>query len=354
MNRFGLPIHLFVEEGAYHRIPEVAEDILADIANHRSLVLTQDQAADKFSDVIDTVTQAFPLAEVQHAESAIYKDAVALAGYITGGDIRMIFAFGDTDLLNLAKYAGYISQVPVISVVMTLDSDSAFSPVAVLRAEEGGPRKSYNCAVPAAVLVDLDIVSQAEEIELKCGAAEVISKLSALYDWHLAESRGHDRVEDFACMMIETAVNSLASAAGEESLKEKNACARLAQALIMCGLSVQVAGTHAPAAGSEHTFAYALENHYASQVKIPRGIAAAMGAYASAVFQDRSVETFCQMIKAFGIQIKPSAWKVDKELFAGTWLKAAPTRPDRYTILYETHLNEERLHEIYDEMELVL
>ena len=103
MNRFGLPIHLFVEEGAYHRIPEVAEDILADIANHRSLVLTQDQAADKFSDVIDTVTQAFPLAEVQHAESAIYKDAVALAEYITGGDIRMIFAFGDTDLLNLAK-----------------------------------------------------------------------------------------------------------------------------------------------------------------------------------------------------------------------------------------------------------
>ena len=50
----------------------------------------------------------------------------------------------------------------MISVVMTLDSDSAFSPVAVLRAEEGGPRKSYNCAVPAAVLVDLDIVSQAE------------------------------------------------------------------------------------------------------------------------------------------------------------------------------------------------
>ena len=354
MNRFGLPIHLFVEEGAYHRIPETAEDILADIANHRSLVLTQDKAADKFSGVIDTITEAFPLAEVQHAERTIYKDAISLAEYITGGDIRMVFAFGDTDLLNLAKYAGYISQVPVLFVVMTLDSDSVASPVAVLRAEEDGPRKSYNCAVPAAVLVDLDIVSQADEIDLQCGAAEVISKLSALYDWHLAESRGHDRVDDFACMLVETAVSSLAGALGEEGLKGRQTLAGLAKALVLCGLSVQIAGSHAPGAGSEHTFAYALENHYASQVRIPRGIAAAMGAYASAVFQDRSVEDFCQMIKASGIQIKPSAWKVDKELFAGTWLKAAPTRPDRYTVLYETHLNEARLHEIYDEMELVL
>ena len=353
MNRGGLPIHLLVEEGVYERIPEVAADILGDIGVRRSLVLTQSEAADKYPQVIETITGAFEGAEVKQSSTAFYEDAVSFTRYITGNDIRMVFAFGDTDLLNLAKYAGSMSHVPVICIVMTLDSDSIAAPAAVLRPGAGKPRKAYSCACPSAVLVDIDIVSRAPELELKTGTADVISKFSSLYDWRLAEVRSHDRVDDFAYMMTEMALNSI-RLSEDSDLTGRDSVARLAEALIMCGLSVEVADTFAPVSGSEHTFAYALETYYADQVRIPRGIAAAMGTYASAVFQDRPVDRFCELIKRYKIQIKPSAWKIDKELFAGAWLKAAHTRPDLYTVLYETHMNEARLHEIYDEMELVL
>ncbi|MBQ1924204.1 MAG: iron-containing alcohol dehydrogenase [Lachnospiraceae bacterium] len=353
MNTSGLPVHLLVEEGVYERIPEVAADILGDIGARRSLVLTQYEASEKYPQVVETITGAFERAEVRLSGTAFYEDALSFARYITGGDIRMVFAFGDTDLLNLAKYAGYMAGVPVVCIALTLDSDSIAAPAAVLRPAEGKARKAYNCAVPAAVLVDVDIVSRAPELELKAGTADVISKFSALYDWRLAEARNHDRVNDFAYMMTEMALNSVRFSE-DSDLTGRDSLARLAEALIMCGLSVQVADTFAPVSGSEHTFAYALETYYADQVQIPRGIAAAMGTYASAVFQDRPVDRFCQLIKKYQIQIKPSSWGIDKELFAGAWLKAAHTRPDLYTVLYETHMNENKLHAIYDEMELVL
>lgn len=353
MNRGGLPIHLLVEEGVYNRIPEVAADILPDIGARQSLILTQYEAAEKYPQVTETISGAFDGAVTRLCEAALYEDALTFARYITENDIRMVFAFGNTDLLNLAKYAGSMVQVPVVCIVMTLDSDSIATPAAVLRPAAGKARKAYRCAAPAAVLVDVDIVSRAPELELKTGTADVISKFSSLYDWRLAEARNHDRVDDFAYMMTEMALNSVRFSEDSE-VTGRDSIARLAEALIMCGLSVQVADTFAPVSGSEHTFAYALETYYADQVKIPRGIAAAMGTYASAVFQDRPVDRFCQLIKKYKIQIRPSFWGIDSELFAGAWLKAAHTRPDLYTVLYETHLNEQKLHSIYEEMELVL
>jgi len=353
MNREGLPAHLLVEEGVYERIPEVAADILGDIGARRSLVLTQFEASEKYPQVVETITGAFEGAEVRLSGTAFYEDALSFARYITGNNIRMVFAFGDTDLLNLAKYAGSMARVPVVCIVMTLDSDSIAAPAALLRPEEGKAKKAYLCAAPAAVLVDVGIVSKAPELEIQTGTAEVISKFSSLYDWRLAEARSHDRVNDFAYMMTEMALNSIRF--GEDSdLNSRDFAARLAEALIMCGLSVQISGSCGPVSGSEHTFAYALETYYADRVQIPRGIAAAMGTYASAVFQDRPVDRFCQLIKKYRIRIRPSSWGIDKELFAGAWLKAAHTRPDLYTVIYETHMNEEKLHAIYDEMELVL
>ena len=58
-----------------------------------------------------------------------------------------------------------------------------------------------------------------------------------------------------------------------------------------------------------------------------------------------------KLIRKYKIPVRPSEWKVTKEIFIGAWQQAASTRADRYTILNETDLSAERLGKIYDDME---
>ena len=76
-----------------------------------------------------------------------------------------------------------------------------------------------------------------------------------------------------------------------------------------------------------------------------------MGSYPAVIFQERNVNKITKLIRKYKIPVRPSEWKVTKEIFIGAWQQAASTRADRYTILNETDLSAERLGKIYDDME---
>jgi glycerol-1-phosphate dehydrogenase [NAD(P)+] len=78
-----------------------------------------------------------------------------------------------------------------------------------------------------------------------------------------------------------------------------------------------------------------------------------MGSYGACIFQKRNIGKITKVIKDYNIPVKPSDWKITKEIFIGAWQQAAETRADRYTILNETDLSDERLGKLYDEMELI-
>ena len=63
------------------------------------------------------------------------------------------------------------------------------------------------------------------------------------------------------------------------------------------------------------------------------------------------MQKITKLIQKYKIPIRPSEWKITKEIFIGAWQQAASTRADRYTILNETDLSGERLGKIYDDME---
>ncbi|HBE10534.1 MAG TPA: glycerol-1-phosphate dehydrogenase, partial [Lachnospiraceae bacterium] len=128
---------------------------------------------------------------------------------------------------------------------------------------------------------------------------------------------------------------------------------RLTQALVMGGLAMEIAGSSRPSSGSEHLFCHALEENFSEEVNVPHGIAVAMGSYAACIFQNRNIAKITRILKEYKIPVKPSDWKITKEIFVGAWQQAAATRADRYTILNETDLSFERLGKLYDEMEII-
>ena len=346
---FRLPYHLVIEEGIFDRIPEVMADALPMAAENKMILVTEENLKGLFEDQLNRILDSFKNHELYLIQAATYDNAVALAKYITMNGIKTVVGFGGGTVLDLAKFAAFVSKSTLISLPTTLSNDSLASPVAVL-GTEGKARKTFRCTIPHAILVDVNIILSAPERQLLSGVGDTISKYTALVDWKKAHDQGLENVDDFAYMISKMAFNSTAYNNMRE-LKSKDFIKRLTQALVMGGLAMEIAGSSRPSSGSEHLFCHALEEIYSEQVSVPHGIAVAMGSYGACTFQNRNVPKLTRIIKEYGIPVRPSAWNITPEIFVGAWQKAAGTRPDRYTILNETDLSEERLTKLYYEME---
>ena len=198
--------------------------------------------------------------------------------------------------------------------------------------------------------VDVNIIMSAPERQLLSGIGDTISKYTALNDWRIAAEEGRENVHDFAYMISKMAFNSICYNDMKE-LKSKDFIKRLTQALVMGGLAMEIAGSSRPSSGSEHLFCHALEENFADDVRVPHGIAVAMGSYGACKFQGRNIAKITRLLKDYNIPVHPSEWKITEDIFVGAWQQASATRPERYTILKEADLSREHLLSIYKEME---
>jgi len=349
MNRFRLPNHLIVEEGIFSRIPEVMQDAIPGIKNFKTIIVTEPTLKELFSDIIDNIRDSFPNSEMYIITEASYDAAVDLAKYMTMNDIKLAIGFGGGTVLDLGKFASYVSKSKYISLPTTLSNDSLSSPVAVL-GTVGKARKTFRCTIPDAILVDANIIMSAPKKQLLAGIGDTISKYTALNDWKIAYNNDKDYVDDFAYMISKMAFNSMCYN-DQMDLDSVDFIKRLTQALVMGGLAMEIAGSSRPSSGSEHLFCHSLEENFSEYVNVPHGIAVAMGSYGACIFQNRNIKKITTVIKKYNIPVKPSDWKVTEEIFVKAWQTAAATRSDRYTILNETDLSDDRLREIYKKME---
>ncbi|MBR3306550.1 MAG: iron-containing alcohol dehydrogenase family protein [Lachnospiraceae bacterium] len=349
MNRFRLPYHLIVEEGVFDDIPGAMSDVFPKLYRRKTIVVTEENLKGIFSKRLEEIMKDFPKSELYLIQKADYDSAVALAKYITMNEVTLVIGFGGGTVLDLAKFAAFVSKSQLISLPTTLSNDSLASPVAVL-GTVGKARKSFRCTIPDAILVDVNVVKGAPDRQLLAGIGDTVSKYTALYDWKLAGEKNGDPVDDFAYMISRMAFDSVLYSENEE-LKSRDFILRLTRALVMGGLAMEIAGHSRPSSGSEHLFCHCLEENFSEQVCVPHGIATAMGSYPACVFQGRKTKKVSTVIKQYGIPVKPSANGVTKEIFTKAWQGAAATRADRYTILNECDLSDQRLSEIYDEME---
>ena len=349
MNRFRLPNHLIIEDGILSDIPLCIKDIFPDLQNAKTILVTTEHLKGLFPGIVDEIQKDFSQCELCLIDSASYDNAVSLAKYISMNDIKLVIGFGGGTVLDLAKFAAFVSKARLISLPTALSNDSLASPVAVL-GTEGRARKSFRCTIPDAIIVDIDIVKSSPERQLLAGIGDTVSKYTALYDWKLAGQKTGETLDDFACMMSHMAFESILFNTADD-LKDRDFVRRLTDALVMGGLAMEIAGCSRPSSGSEHLFCHALEEDFAEQVNIPHGIATAMGTYPACIFQGRDPEKVTKIIKQYGIPARPSENGVTEDIFVHAWQGAALTRADRYTILNETDLSDSRLKEIYAQME---
>ena len=275
--------------------------------------------------------------------------AMSLAERIIATDVNCVIGMGGGKVLDVCKYAAYISKRPLLSIPTTMANDGIASPIAVLKRLDGKP-KSLGCAVPTMLLLDTNLILNSPAKLIKAGIGDTISNYMALLDWDLAYSRGREMMNGYAYLMSQLSLDVLMKTQYDSICPEFIGV--LANSLIISGIAMDFAGSSRPVSGSEHLFSHALDL-YGEKINL-HGIQVALGTVAMLMMIGKDYSDVLQYLNKFEVDINPNHLGIDENTFVGCMQKATSVRRDRYTYLDEIDLSEKKLKVVYRHLSEIL
>lgn len=243
---------------------------------------------------------------------------------------QVIVGIGGGKVIDAAKYAAYLRKIPFISVPTSASSDGFSSASASLLVD--GKRNSVPARMAYGIIADTDIIKSAPEKFLYSGIGDLVSKITALYDWVYEEENGCTVVNDFAVMIAKKAVNSFVRTPFE-TIKDELFLRELLDSLAMSGIANEIAGSSAPTSGSEHLISHALDKI----LETPQlhGIQVGIAAYLMSVVQNHRYQRVNTIFTDTGFWNYVETLELKWEDYEKA-IDLAPTiKPYRHTYLHE-------------------
>jgi glycerol-1-phosphate dehydrogenase [NAD(P)+] len=284
------------------------------------------------------IEPSLPEATVFTVRDASLASAGELQGELGAHGYDAVVGIGGGRTLDVAKYAATRAALPMVAVATNLAHDGLCSPVASLEHLHG--KGSYGVAMPLAVVVDLDYVRAAPVRMVRSGIGDVVSNLSAIEDWLLAERERREPVDGLAIAFARTAAEAVLHRS--DSVDSDDFLIVLAEALVLSGMAMSVAGTSRPCSGACHEIIHAVDALYPGVSN--HGELAGIGAL-FATFLREDGDRFDQMaacLRRHDLPRTPAEIGLTEQQFTSAVLAAPNTRPDRYTILEHLALDEEQ------------
>jgi len=207
-----------------------------------------------------------------------------------GGPPAAVVAVGAGTLNDLGKAIAAELEVPLVTVATAASMNGYLSPIAALTV---GGLKLTVPAAPARVLVlDLDVLAAAPLRLAAAGFGDVCSKPVSGADWVLASWLLDEPLCPTALSVADDAVARARAVAAGIGRGERDAMAVLAEALLLSGISMMLAGTSSPASGGEHLVSHYLDMSEAGWQRAPflHGEQVAVGTRASLALYRRLFE----------------------------------------------------------------
>ena len=180
--------------------------------------------------------------------------------------------------------------------------------------------------------MDTRIIRSAPEKFLYSGIGDMVSKITALYDWIFEEEHGYGKVNDFAVMIAKKAVNSFVRTPFT-SIQDDLFLKELLDSLAMSGIANEIAGSSAPTSGSEHLISHALDK----MLEHPQlhGIQVGIATYLMSVVQDHRYRRVDTIFMQTGFWDYVKTLDLRREDFEKAVDLAPSIKPFRYTYLHE-------------------
>lgn len=275
--------------------------------------------------------------------------AMSIAERVIATDINCIVGMGGGKVLDVSKYAAFVSKRPLLSIPTTMANDGIASPIAVLKRKDNKP-KSLGCATPTMLLLDTELILNSPIQLIKAGIGDTISNYMALLDWEFACSKDKDQMNGYAYLMSQTSLDVLMKT------QYNTICLGfievLANSLVLSGVAMDFAGSSRPVSGSEHLFSHALD--YFSRKQNLHGIQVALGTVACLKLIGKDCNDVIKYLNRFEVDINPEHLGIDEDTFVYCMQNATTMRNNRYTYLHEIDLSKDRLKRLYKELKEVL
>jgi glycerol-1-phosphate dehydrogenase [NAD(P)+] len=274
--------------------------------------------------------------DVLPVRSSSIDAARELAAQLRQSSYDAVVGIGGGRTLDVAKYTASLTGLPMVAVATNLSHDGIASPVASL--EHEGRKGSYGVHIPLAVFVDLDYVERAPVQMVRSGIGDVVSNLSALSDWRLAADERGEQMDGLAAAMARVAADAVVYR--PDSIQSSDFLVTLAEALILSGLAMAVAGSSRPCSGGDHEILHAVDQLFPGVSN--HGELAGIGALFCAFLrgdadQQRLID---DCLRRHQLPRLPADVGLTDEQFAAAVMHAPTTRPERFTILEHLDLSD--------------
>lgn len=248
-----IPALLKIENGALSHIGEY----LKESSIKKVVIFFGNGLIDMFGTMVmnSLTTAGIEVLEYQELDSVRLEDITALA-FSLPNKTQAVIGIGGGKVIDSAKYMGFLRKLPFISIPTSASSDGFSSASASLLID--GKRNSVPAKMAYGIIVDTGVIKSAPERFLFSGIGDMVSKITALYDWQYEENLGFSEVNDFAMMIAKKAVNSFVRTPFQ-SIKDDLFLKELLDSLAMSGIANEIAGNSSPTSGSEHLISHALD-----------------------------------------------------------------------------------------------
>lgn len=279
--------------------------------------------------------------------SDIKFEEISTKAFEISNDVEALIGVGGGKAIDAVKYMSFLKKLPFISIPTSTSNDGFSSAGASLFVN--GRRMSLPAKTPYGIIIDIDVIKGAPEKFIFSGIGDLISNITALYDWKFEEEHGKVIVDDFATMISKKAVNSFVRTEFN-TIKDDLFLKELVDSLTLNGISMEISGDSSPASGSEHLISHALDKF----LEIPQlhGIQVGVATYIMAKVQEHRFERISKVLKKTGFFDYVKTLKMRKEDFKKAIDMAPSIKPNRYTYI---HVEENRLiaKKIVDEDEIL-
>ncbi|WBW98408.1 iron-containing alcohol dehydrogenase family protein [Oceanirhabdus sp. W0125-5] len=245
-------------------------------------------------------------------------------------DVDCFVGIGGGKVIDIAKYMGFLKKKPFISIPTSTSNDGFCSPVASLLVN--GRRTTVPAKIPYGILVDTNIIKTSPDRFKYSGIGDLVSNITALWDWKYEEKQGVGKIDDFAVMISSTCVNGFMNSPFN-NIKEEKLLKTLVDSLTLNGIAMEISGSSAPASGSEHLISHAMDKIL--EKPYLHGIQVGVATYLVSLVQNNRSNEIRDVLKKTGFFDYVETLEMKRELFMKAIDLAPEIKKQRRTIIHE-------------------
>ena len=249
---------------------------------------------------------------------------------------ELIVGVGGGRSVDIAKIIGFNLDLPFVSIPTSASHDGIASPFVSIK---GNKPHSLVATAPLGVFVDVDIIKKAPKKLLASGCGDLIAKITAVRDWQLGRDKTGEYYGRYSADLALMSAKILMEHSSRFSKKGLDV-REVVEALISAGVASCIAGSSRPCSGAEHLFSHAVD-------KLEPGIGlhgekCGIGAIMIAKLQGQDWRKIVKTLKSVGAPTTAKEIGLKSEVLAKALTIAQSLRPERYTILKEVSMNENK------------